>query len=214
MIDICNYSYTSSSFNFAQNIKLKGKESIPYIFNDNLNYLRSLYNSGKLRNVTYDNIQKTILCGSVYLGYDLYVCPDCGKESIIPHRCHSKFCTTCGSKETKLRAARISSMALDAHHRHIVFTIPKELRRYFIADRNLLNLLFIAARNTLACLFNDAKFRKTKRKYFSKKHVINKYAYKNDRNKVVFGSVMTSPHFWQRFKMESSYSLSCLRRSL
>ena len=200
MIDIYNYSHTSSSYNFIQNLKPRTKESIPYIFFDNLNYLTSLYNSGKLRNVTYDNIQKTILCGSVYLGYDLYVCPECGKESIIPHRCHSKFCTTCGSKETKQRAARISSMALDAHHRHIVFTIPKELRRYFIADRNLLNLLFIAARNTLACLFNDAKFRKTKKKYFSKKHVMNKYAYKNDRDKIIFGSVMTLHTFGRDLK--------------
>jgi hypothetical protein len=200
MIDIYNYSNTSSSYNFIQNLKPRTKESIPYIFFDNLNYLRSLYNSGKLRNVTYDNIQKTILCGSVYLGYDLYVCPVCSQESIIPHRCHSKFCTTCGSKETKQRAARISSMALDAHHRHIVFTIPKELRRYFIADRNLLNLLFIAARNTLACLFNDAMFRKTKKKYFSKKHAMNKYAYKNDRDKIIFGSVMTLHTFGRDLK--------------
>ena len=48
-----------------------------------------------------------------------------GKESIVPHKCHSKLCTSCGSKEAKLRAVHISSIALDARHRHIVFTIPK-----------------------------------------------------------------------------------------
>ena len=85
-----------------------------------------------------------------------------GKESIVPHKCHSKLCTSCGTKEAKLRAAHISSIALDAKHRHIVFTIPKHLRGYFIKDRFLLNLLFIAARNTLACVFNDAKYRKIK----------------------------------------------------
>ena len=42
-----------------------------------------------------------------------------------PHKCHSKLCTSCGTKEAKLRAAHISSIALDARHRHIVFTIPK-----------------------------------------------------------------------------------------
>ena len=36
-----------------------------YIFNDNINYIRSLYNRGKIRNVTYDTIQKTVLCGSI-----------------------------------------------------------------------------------------------------------------------------------------------------
>ena len=68
------------------------------------------------------------------------------------------------TKEAKLRAAHISSIALDAKHRHIVFTIPNLLRGYFIKDRSLLNLLFIAARNTLACIFNDAKYRKIKKK--------------------------------------------------
>jgi len=202
MIDTSNYSDNSSYFHFSHNIKVKGKESIPYIFNDNILYLRSLFQSGKMRPVTYDNIQKTILCGSVFLGYDLYVCPVCNRESLIPHRCHSKFCTSCGAKETKIRAARISSMALEAHHRHIVFTIPKELRRYFIADRQLLNLLFIAARNTLACLFNDEKFRKKKSKtnLFPYKKSRSPYAYKNDRNKVVFGSVMTLHTFGRDLK--------------
>ena len=108
--------------------------------------------------------KKTILCGSIYLGYDLFVCPHCGNESIIPHKCHSKLCTSCGTKETKLRAAHISSIALDAKHRHIVFTIPKHLIDYFTKDRSLLNLLFIAAINTFACVFNDAKYRKLKKK--------------------------------------------------
>ena len=87
-----------------------------------------------------------------------------GKESIVPHKCHFKLCTSCGTKEAKLRAAHISSIALDAKHRHIVFTIPKHLRGYFIKDRSLLNLLFIGDRNTLACVFNDAKYRKIKKK--------------------------------------------------
>ena len=165
MIDDTNYADCLTLYNFNHVDKIKGKESFSYIFNDNINYIRSLYNRGKIRNITYDTIQKTILCGSIYLGYDLFVCPHCGNESIVPHKCHSKLCTSCGTKEAKLRAAHISSIALDAKHRHIVFTIPDLLRGYFIKDRSLLNLLFIAARNTLACIFNDAKYRKiSKRK--------------------------------------------------
>ena len=154
MIDDTNYADCLALYNFNHVDKIKGKESFSYIFNDNINYIRSLYNRGKIRNVTYDAIQKTILCGS--LGYDLFVCPHCGNESIDPHKCHSKLCTSCGTKETKLRAAHISSITLDAKHRHIVFTIPKHLRGYFIKDRSLLSFLLIAARNTLACVFNDA----------------------------------------------------------
>ena len=139
MIDDTNYADCLALYNFNHVDKIKGKKSFSYIFNDNINYIRSLYNRGKIRNVTYDTIQKTILCGFIYLGYDLFVCPHCGNESIVPHKCNSKLCTSCGTKEAKLRAAHISSIALDAKHRHIVFTI-----------------LFIAARNTLACVFSDA----------------------------------------------------------
>ena len=85
-----------------------------------------------------------------------------GKESIVPHKCHFKLCTSCGTKEAKLRAVHIFSIALDAKHRHIVFTISKHLGGYFIKDKSLLNLLFIGDRNTLACVFNDAKYRKIK----------------------------------------------------
>ena len=156
MIDDTNYADCLALYNFNHVDKIKGKESFSYIFNDNINYIRSFYNRDKIRNVTYDTIQKTILYDSIYLGYDLFVCPHCSNESIIPHKYHSKLCTSFDTKETKLRAAHISSIALDAKHHHIVFTIPKHLRGYFIKDRSLLSFLLIAAINTLACVFNDA----------------------------------------------------------
>ena len=104
------------------------------------------------------------------------------------------------TKETKLRAAHISSIALDAKHRHIVFTIPKHLRGYFIKDRSLLNLLFIAAINTFACVFNDAKYRKMKKKKLFIKKAKCPYSYKNDRNKIVFVSVLTLHTFGRNLK--------------
>ena len=72
MIDDTNYADCLALYNFSHVDKIKGKESFSYIFNDNINYIRSLYNRGKIRNVTYDTIQKTILYGSIYLGYDLF----------------------------------------------------------------------------------------------------------------------------------------------
>ena len=58
MIDDTNYADCLALYNFDYVEKIKGKESFSYIFNDNINYIRSLYNRGKIRNVTYDNIQK------------------------------------------------------------------------------------------------------------------------------------------------------------
>lgn len=70
------------------------------------------------------------------------------------------------------------------------------MREYLIKHRVLLDDLFVAARNTLSCLFNDAKYRKNKNKRkndisYRKHKNKSKYAYKDDRNKVVFGAVMT-----------------------
>ena len=58
MIDDTNYADCLALYNFNRVDKIKGKKSFPYIFNDNINYIRSLYNRGKIRNITYDTIQK------------------------------------------------------------------------------------------------------------------------------------------------------------
>lgn len=195
MIDLATPIDSLPLFDFNKNFKLPSKESFQFIFFDNINYFRHLYNIKKLRPVSYDHIQKTILCGSFYLGWDFYECPTCGKETIIPHSCHSRFCTKCGAKETKQRADYVSSMAIEAPHRHIVFTIPWELRPFFMRHRILLNDLFLAASNTLSCVFNHRKFRKLKNKHksdlFPMKKSKTKYAYKDHKDKVISGSVMT-----------------------
>jgi hypothetical protein len=43
---------------------------------------------------------------------------------------------------------------IDCQHRHVVFTIPKELRNYFAHDRKLLKLLFDAAAGIILYAFN------------------------------------------------------------
>ncbi|MFR2767731.1 MAG: transposase zinc-binding domain-containing protein [Thomasclavelia sp.] len=135
MIDLAVPTDALALFNLRQYFK-NSKESFKYIFFDNFEYIHNLYLSGKLRDITFDNIQKTILCSSVYLGFDLFECPNCGHETIVPHTCSSRFCSKCGSKAAQQRAAHVSAMAFESKHRHIVFTIPKELRPFFLKDRS------------------------------------------------------------------------------
>ena len=61
MIDDTNYADCLALYNFDHVEKIKGKESFSYILNDNINYIRSLYNKSKIRNATYDNIQNDSL---------------------------------------------------------------------------------------------------------------------------------------------------------
>ncbi|MDE6952250.1 MAG: transposase [Erysipelotrichales bacterium] len=194
MIDLAVPVDTSSLLNFSQYVQNAGKETFRYIFFDNFDYISKLHNSGKMRDVTFDNIQKTILCSSIYLGYDLYECPYCGQETIVAHTCSSRFCSKCGSKASQRRAAFVSAMAFESKHRHIVFTIPKELRWFFLRDRTLLDGFFVVARNVLACVFNDRKYRKEKSRhkndlmYKHPKHK-SKYLYKDTKDNIVFGAV-------------------------
>ena len=47
----------------------------------------------------------------------------------------------------------MSLKLINCNHRHCVFTIPKELRQYFLLDRNLLNCLFHAVKSVIFYMF-------------------------------------------------------------
>ena len=86
MIDLAVPVDTSSLLNFSQYVQNAGKETFRYIFFDNFDYISKLHNSGKMRDVIFDNIQKTILCSSIYLGYDFMSVPTVARRlsSLIP----------------------------------------------------------------------------------------------------------------------------------
>ena len=75
--------------------------TIKSIMFNNIDYLSNLNKSNKSRPTVLENVERTILCGSVFLGYNLYECPNCKKESLMPRRCHSRFCNSCGIKYAK-----------------------------------------------------------------------------------------------------------------
>jgi hypothetical protein len=118
--------------------------------------MRTSSGKRKIRDYCFDQIQLAILCGSESLGFTVYKCPHCGAINIIPNRCHSRFCSSCAVKVAKQNAIRACGMALNCKHRHAVFTIPEELRVYFLRDRSLLNVLFLAARDTVYDLVNGS----------------------------------------------------------
>ncbi len=82
-------------------------------------------------------------------------------------------------------SVRVSEMAVDAPHRHIVFTIPEELRDYFRINRKAMDLLFIAARNTICCVCNEKLYRKAKKKHIKDTY----YLYRSFRHQLEFGMI-------------------------
>ena len=147
---------------------------IKNIFFDNIEYIRKLDASGKARPCILDNVERSLLCHTCYLGFDQFECTDCDNWNIIPHSCHSRFCNACGVKYAKQLAAKATSFCLDCPHRHIVFTIPKELRNWFRQARTRLNLLFVAARNTICILVNRSLSKKLRLKQLKNTHYIFK----------------------------------------
>lgn len=112
-----------------------------------------------IRDVVFENIDRFLKCKTFKLGYTMYECEHCDNYLIVPHTCKSRFCSSCGVKYGKARVIEASSKCMKTKHRHLVFTIPEELRSYFLADRTMLNLLFEAVNETITWIWNNPGYR-------------------------------------------------------
>lgn len=91
-----------------------------------------------------ETVNKAIRCSTTDLGYSRYECLGCeGKPNpvFVCFTCKSRFCHKCGKKYTDDWSDKQQEMIFNVPHRHMVFTIPKELRNVFFEDRKKLNEL-------------------------------------------------------------------------
>lgn len=107
------------------------------------------------RDSVIENVDKMLNCGNSSFGGAMYACPGCRFLKFVSHRCHSRFCPTCGNKYSIQRTTSMSFKLIHCIHRHCVFTIPEELRHFFLADRSLLNCLFSAVRSVIFRMFHN-----------------------------------------------------------
>ena len=115
------------------------------------------------RPAVIENVDKMIHCGDPSHGGAMYGCTHCGNLKFVPFRCKSRFCPSCGNKYNLLRSFHMACKLVSGLHRHCVFTIPQELRIYFLRDRKLLNLLFSSVRDVVLRMFHDIN----KREHFT-----------------------------------------------
>ncbi len=78
--------------------------------------------------------------------------------------CHSRFCASCGKKYREQRAIEIAKTCLLALHRHITWTIAKELRPFFAKYKELYDELFTAVNGVLTYLIQGKSKAAKKRK--------------------------------------------------
>ena len=121
-----------------------GKYSIKHIFQHNNNWLnfKNQFNH-LIRDDVHFNVAKIFKCKTKALGFHQYFCPKCHKIKKIPHTCKSRFCSSCGKIAVDNWVQKSISQFPDIEFRHIVFTLPSELRILAILNRKLiLNSLF------------------------------------------------------------------------
>ena len=120
------------------------------IFSNHFEYIQYVLHPNK--NVM-DNINKMIHCHDPSYGGAFFGCPHCGNLKFVPFSCKSRFCPSCGNMYNQKRAFRMSCKLVSCNHRHCVFTIPEELRIFFLKDHFLLNCLFHSVRDVVLRMF-------------------------------------------------------------
>ena len=129
------------------------------IFLNHWNNFLNAYPRIEIRDTVFANVKRMLKCKTVSLGFNVFKCPNCGKEKISMHTCKSRLCSSCGNKYNSERQVSIFSKLFKFKHRHVVWTIPEELRNYFRKDRKRLNLLFKASQIVIESWFSD-KYKK------------------------------------------------------
>jgi hypothetical protein len=99
------------------------------------------------------HVGKMLRCRTAALGAHLYACHSCGTVRVVPHSCKSVACASCGKVATDKCCSELLSDMLEVPYRHLVFTIPWELRLLIKDNRKVaLNVLFRAAADAIQSL--------------------------------------------------------------
>ncbi len=92
----------------------------------------------------YDNpVQKMLGCKDASNGYSEYICMCCGRDRRrVPFSCKSCFCLSCAKQYVDNFVSQVSAMLHSGViYRHIVLTLPEQLRPIFFKERFSKDLL-------------------------------------------------------------------------
>ena len=163
-----NMFYTDGSLNPNYN-SFKKTGTIAQIFDDHWNsvYFKNKNVIDLYRPNANDEINKIINCYNKDLGFSIYECPDCHDLVFIGNTCKSRLCSSCGYKYKMERVENILQTVYKCKHRQIVFTIPKELRKFFFHPFDeMMDILFKAVHDTIFSILNESyKYSKSKKKF-------------------------------------------------
>jgi hypothetical protein len=123
------------------------------------------WESFKKVNSQYNNeqynavVEKMLVCGTEMGGYTEIICTECGKDlRRVPFSCKSMFCLSCSKVYVDNMVSQVSKMLHPGmRYRHVVLTVPKQLRKYFYKGRFDGKLLSQLMGTAYKCLENTLK---------------------------------------------------------
>ena len=116
------------------------KSKIKLILKDNWLAFLKIYGKKVRKNVKKE-VEKVLACGDLSKGYIEFICDSCKESKKVGFSCKSRFCTSFGKVYTDNRIDNMLGNLINVKHRHIVFTIPEELRKFFGMNRQRLRIL-------------------------------------------------------------------------
>lgn len=105
---------------------------------------------------------KSINCKNFDFARIEYQCPHCGSRACKPVTCKTKFCPCCSKIYTENWSNKLNQQMINQKHKHLLFTIPKELRSFFLNNRELLTSIS----DSLNAVFKDHFWKKYKITHF------------------------------------------------
>lgn len=127
---------------------------IKQIFRENWDEFVELYGH-RIRPHVQKEVIKMIECGSLENGYIEFKCEACGEEKKVGFTCKSRLCPSCGKAKVDNWSEELCNKIGCGKHRHMVFTIPEELRIFFRKFRNTLSILPKCASEVLKSWYRD-----------------------------------------------------------
>ena len=142
------------------------------------------------------SIDKFLACRDISKGFVKFKCPHCPVTHLFPITCKSRLCPSCGYRYSMTWTENIQRHILNVEHRHVLFTIPEECRKFFFYDRSLLSKLSAAVNQVFKFIFHNIS-RKRKRKNKISEH--SKY-YFTDSDIVHYGLISVIHTFGRDLK--------------
>lgn len=99
------------------------------------------------------------VCRTAALGGHQYHCLNCDTTFWVYHSCRNRSCPACHARETQKWLDKRNAQILGCGYYHIIITIPRQIRSFFLADqKEMYSLLMKVAAECVIDLARDERF--------------------------------------------------------